>query len=83
MNYCRDCERLSQDCDALSKDNNTLTARVETLEAALRVQTKWVQAALDCKTWVWDSDQRLAAMGCIIEANELIGSQSDGGSEHE
>jgi hypothetical protein len=43
---------------------------------------QWVQAALDCKTWVWDSDQRLAAMGCVIEADQVIGSTTDGGGKH-
>ena len=31
------------------------------LLAALKAQATWVRAALDCKTWHWDADQREAA----------------------
>lgn len=55
-------------------------AHRDTVIASLR---QWVQAALDCKTWVWDSDQRLAAMGCVIEADQVIGSPPAKGAEHE
>jgi hypothetical protein len=34
----------------------------------------WLKSALECKQWVWDEDQRGAAMGCLAEGETLLGS---------
>jgi hypothetical protein len=42
------------------------------LRDALADVSLWLRSALNCKHWVWDSDQRLAAMGCLAMADELL-----------
>lgn len=42
------------------------------LREALTDISLWLRSALNCKQWVWDSDQRLAAMGCLATADELL-----------
>lgn len=44
----------------------------EQLREALVDVSLWLRAALNCKQWVWDSDQRLAAMGCLVEADQAL-----------
>jgi hypothetical protein len=41
-------------------NGHTLAAADELL-VALKRQADWVRAALECKTWAWDGDQRDAA----------------------
>jgi hypothetical protein len=68
--------------DFIANAYNAVLRERDRLRKSLDRQTHWVQAALDCKTWVWDSDQRLAAMGCVIEAKELLGSPADASADH-
>jgi hypothetical protein len=42
------------------------------MREALEDVCLWLRSALECKQWVWDSDQRLAAMGCLATADELL-----------
>lgn len=66
--YFRHVNALTAEALHSKSDIAAELAHRDIVIASLR---QWVQAALDCKTWVWDSDQRLAAMGCIIEANAV------------
>jgi hypothetical protein len=43
------------------------------MHEALADVTTWLESALNCKAWVWDSDQRLAAMGCVDTARRILG----------
>lgn len=47
------------------------------LREALSDVSLWLRSALDCKQWVWDTDQRLAAMGCLAVADELLKSPNE------
>lgn len=44
----------------------------EKLRAVLRDVSIWLHSALKCKSWVWDSDQRLAAEECLAQARGLL-----------
>lgn len=76
MYYTRHVEAMTaeglHDKGAIASELAARDIELDTLRNSLLVMTKWVQFALDCKTWVWDSDQRLAAMGCVIEANDFL-----------
>ena len=41
--------------------NARLIAAAPDLLEALAIQNEWVRAALECKDWHWDGDQRVAA----------------------
>ena len=83
--YTRHVEAMTAedlyDKGAIASELAARDIELDTLRNSLRIMTTWVQSALDCTVWVWDSDQRLAAMGCVIEANELL-TPVDGESEH-
>lgn len=69
MNIPRQCQEVLDD------DERASTAPLisnQQLRAALSAVSLWLRAALDYKQWVWDSDQRLAAMGCLAEADECL-----------
>lgn len=76
--YMRHVQALTAEALHSKSDIAAELAHRDIVIASLR---QWVQAALDCKTWVWDSDQRLAAMGCVIEADQVIGPQSTSAGE--
>jgi hypothetical protein len=32
----------------------------------------WLEGALQCKTWIWDEDQREAASWSLIESTKIL-----------
>ena len=59
---------------ALSEEPSAVATLTSTqqLREALRDVCLWLKSALECKQWVWDLDQRLAAMGCLEAAAEVL-----------
>jgi hypothetical protein len=58
------------------------TDRTARLEAALRETLSWLRAALDCKTWSWDDDQREAAESDYTRCNDALPpAPSEGGDD--
>lgn len=66
--------------DAWHKLCVEMNQRVEALESALVPVGLWLRSALKCKTFVWDSDQRLAAEGCLFQAQMAMESVSESGT---
>lgn len=58
----RSCGTVAEVYPLTHQDGNIhlLVAAPETY-ASLKAMTDWVRAALQCKTWDWDGDQREAA----------------------
>lgn len=44
----------------------------EALVEALKNQNEWVRAALECKDWAWDGDQREAAEWSLADARKVL-----------
>jgi hypothetical protein len=78
--YMRHVQALTAEALHSKSDIAAELAHRDIVISSLR---QWVRAALECKTWVWDSDQRLAAMGCVIEADQVVPTQASGGSVDE
>lgn len=47
----------------------------------LQVLTIWLRSALDCKEWVWDADQREAALGCVAQAEARLAQTTVGSAQ--
>ncbi|MDB6014962.1 MAG: hypothetical protein JWL65_7212, partial [Gammaproteobacteria bacterium] len=52
-------------------------APTQDLRETLRDVCLWLKSALGCKEWVWELDQRLAAMRCLEEAEVLLSSPAE------
>jgi hypothetical protein len=76
---CRQFEAFPEPADdtsGLSVLSRSIPSNQQLREALADVSL-WLRSALDCKQWVWDSDQRLAAMGCLATADELLNSSGE------
>jgi hypothetical protein len=60
----------------LAEDFDAVTAERDRLREALTHLVPWVQAALDCKSWRWDGDQRSAAEECLEDARAALSGEA-------
>lgn len=58
--------------EAAERERDELKAEVKRLREALGLQNEWVRAALECKDWVWDGDQREAAEWSLSQARAAL-----------
>lgn len=56
----------------------TLRNQIKALKAALRESDAWVRAALQCKDWHWDDDQREAAIYSVKQAHAALSTPKEG-----
>lgn len=59
---------LNDLCVSLNEERD----RIRELRKALTHSNHWVEAALECKNWTWDADQREAAEMSVAEARTVL-----------
>jgi Lar family restriction alleviation protein len=73
---CQDCRTDGPakmgEADAIAAWNTRPQPSGEGLVEALREAECWLTAALECKTWHWDPDQRVAATDAQRRARQAL-----------